>query len=894
MDPAASPRGRAGAPRWSVVRERRSWLRWTSADLLAVAIIEELCPTARPPVPAAGSRSALSTHQWSALTRLRAALERYGGALLADDVGMGKTFLGRWIAQSYVREGRRVLVVGPSALRPAWREVPADWLSYAGLSRNPRFALGREPYELVVFDEAHALRNPRTRRYRGAAALAMGAPCLLLSATPINNSVWDLYHLIRLFAGDGSFRTVGVSSLRSAFEDAAAAGSDGPVDPPAGLRPVLREIMVRRTRPFARRVQGERRDADGEPARGGSAGPWDERRGAEAEPRFPRRLPPVPIFYEPPPAAGGADVSEEVARLVCALRFPVHRLAGDGRAPPHALLRLTLLKRLESSLQAVQDSLVRYDADLARALDALDAGRMPSRVATARSADPLQLSLLEIVSEVAPASVELDVVARRVRSERARLAPLLVWLARAPDLKLAALRRLLAGPLRGRKCILFTSYRDTALHLAASLARFRTALITGSEARIGAAVAPRRRVIRSFAPRSNGAAGPAEGEAIDLLIATDVLSEGLDLQDASIVISYDLPWNPVRLLQRIGRVDRLGSPHDVVESYHFVPRGLERHLRLVARLRSKLDAAARTVGVADPVLHDRAARAVASADAEALSAIERAGSRWFEVPDELVLAARRWTKDHGAPELPRLGRGTVWCAVARRPEPSAVSDGRTDADAVPGRVATAVAASRPGTAVVLYRLGECTRWLVCPARQAPSEDDLRLCGLLSEALTGARHADSSAAGGVPAPGTAVMVVEEVLRNARRHIAGVAAARFDVSIAPQSRVARRVALRLLKSLSAHPGGATRETCERVDRALARLASGCSAGVEDRLRTVLRDADATPGPVTPYDLVGRVEECLPAGAATRVVNPFEEVEILAVLLAPDAVDDVRGFD
>src|SRR5690606_13537216 len=110
------------------------------------------------------------------------------------------------------------------------------------------------------------------------------------------------------------------------------------------------------------------------------------------------------------------------------------------------------------------------------------------------------------------------------------------------------------------------------------------AMVHGSDARLGRTRASRRAVIERFAPVSNRARVPRRAERVRLLIATDVLSEGMNLQDARIVVSYDMPWNPVRLAQRIGRIDRLGSPHERIRAFTFAPDDrIEEVLRMMKR-----------------------------------------------------------------------------------------------------------------------------------------------------------------------------------------------------------------------------------------------------------------------------------------------------------------------
>jgi hypothetical protein len=167
----------------------------------------------------------------------------------------------------------------------------------------------------------------------------------------------------------------------------------------------------------------------------------------------------------------------------------------------------------------------------------------------------------------------------------------------ATDPKLKALIRVLERR-RGERVLVFTEYRDTARALWHALAdRFRVGRIDGGGAWLGRTPAGRRLVVERFAPRANGLRSHPGREEIRVLVATDVLAEGLNLQDARYVVSYDLPWNPVRLLQRIGRVDRAGSHHEEVVPILFTPTTrLDLRLGLTRRLESKLRSIRATVG----------------------------------------------------------------------------------------------------------------------------------------------------------------------------------------------------------------------------------------------------------------------------------------------------------
>src|SRR2546421_11209555 len=161
-------------------------------------------------------------------------------------------------------------------------------------------------------------------------------------------------------------------------------------------------------------------------------------------------------------------------------------------------------------------------------------------------------------------------------------------LAASPDdPKADALARRLDGRLGST--IVFVQPRATVHHLMRRLRGHRLAAVTGERGWFGSGPAGREEVLRAFAPQAQGAPPPARALETDVLVATDLLSEGLNLQDAARVIHYDLPWSPARLAQRVGRIDRLGSPHGRIETVTFLPhRAIERALAVERRLAAKV------------------------------------------------------------------------------------------------------------------------------------------------------------------------------------------------------------------------------------------------------------------------------------------------------------------
>ena len=536
------------------------------------------------------------------MRRAAAILERFGGVLIADGVGLGKTFIALALAALERERGGDAVAVVPAALRQEWvlacrqTGVSVPLHTHTQLARSsPRLS---DRVRLVIVDEAHAFRNPATRRYAGLADLAAGRRVALLTATPLNNTPADIAALARIFAGRDRFREFGVPDLPAALSAA---------DPGSAML-ALAAISVCRSR---RLVQA----------------------------RFPglvssfpaRRLAP-PVEYDLDDVYAGAlePLLESLARFADATSS-LERGA--------ALLHLALLRRLESSRAALRRSLRRHRVFLTELGEAAACGRRLSKrdfhaLFPRHDADDAQLVLLPLLLGNREAPGHED-VAERSRALEAALESV-DTAERAPDPKLGALIALLDGPFAGLKTLVFTEYRDTALYLSRALRnRFRLLAVTGRSAWAGSDQVPRRVALDAFAPVSRRAVADPLLDA-RLLVATDVASEGMNLQDAMAVVNYDLPWNPVRVMQRVGRVDRLGALGREVTVAHLVPCGGMRSLTGVLRtLRSKLDATPRTLGVEpDPLASlwwmDRGQPLPEALEAESWSRVEpfEAAERW--------------------------------------------------------------------------------------------------------------------------------------------------------------------------------------------------------------------------------------------------------------------------
>lgn len=513
-------------------------MRIASADEVRAAIAGSVLGAAEAAdAPGALGEIRLHLHQREGLERVRRLLDQHGGALLADDVGLGKTF----IALGVARGARETVVIAPAALRDAWHtaarraDVTVRFLSVEGLGRRDGFA---GTPDLVIVDEAHHLRSPATKRFAAACSVCRNAKVLLLSATPVQNTLADLRNILALFLG----------------ERAHAMSSDE-----------MARYIVRRV--------------------------------AKDLPPASLTLPRVAL---PKWVRGVADV-DCLDRLL-ALAPAVPPADGDDGG---ALLTYTIVRQWSSSRAALRSALQRRLARARAMEDAMLAGRLPSRMELtawrfAEGAQQLTFPELTVQSVVPDAATLLDQVRRHAQSVR----ELLAWLETSPDpdrLRAKALVEILHRH-PGERVVAFSEYADTVTALFGALAaRTRAAMLTHDGGRVAGGAMSRRELIERFAP---GAASRARAsERIDLLLTTDVLSEGVNLQDASIVVHLDLAWNPARLEQRVGRLRRLGAARERVAVYMFAPPApAERLLQLERRLRLKLGAAARSVGLAGVIL----------------------------------------------------------------------------------------------------------------------------------------------------------------------------------------------------------------------------------------------------------------------------------------------------
>jgi superfamily II DNA or RNA helicase len=631
-------------------------------------------------------------------------LNKRGGVLIGDVVGLGKTLMATAVARIMEDDhGLETLVICPKNLVPMWEDYRQQYRLRAkvlSLSQVTRELLKLRRYRLILVDESHNLRNREGKRFRAIQEYVEEneSKCILLSATPYNKTYLDLSNQLRLFVKED--RDLGIRPEQLLKE----LGSETeflkkhqcPVRSLAAFefsphaddwRDLMRLYLVRRTRSFI-----QQNYAATDPANGRKFLTFED--GTRSY--FPARQPKTVKFR-----ISDKSSEDQYARLyspgvvdtINALSLPRYGLGNYLHAAPHqpptpteqkviqnlsragqrlkGFCRTGLFKRLESSGQAFLQSVERHilrnyvflhalAENLPLPIGTQDVGMLDSRFfdedadsdtgameffadenesgtgvppvnhgqdahATENHGQHGRANLRTGADFESRAQAQYDFFASTRRNHfkwlRADLfvpslkkdlasdakALLAVienageWIPER-DAKLAKLLALLTKHHPRDKVIVFTQFADTVRYLEAQLrakGMNQTAGVTG-DSYDPAAMAWR------FSPESNNKRGQVKpDDELRVLIATDVLSEGQNLQDCAIVVNFDLPWAIIRLIQRVGRVDRIGQKSENIVCYSFLPaEGVERIIRLRSRIRQRLHENAEVVGTDEAFFED--------------------------------------------------------------------------------------------------------------------------------------------------------------------------------------------------------------------------------------------------------------------------------------------------
>lgn len=599
-------------------------------------------------------------------------LEKYNGCILADSVGLGKTFTALSVIKYYENRNRNVLVLCPKKLNDNWQifrsnyknnPVLADRLRYdilfhSDLSRDKGLSNGLDlervnwgNYDLIVIDESHNFRNGgrfdnededddfKENRYarlmNKVIRSGVKTKVLMLSATPVNNRFSDLKNQLQL-AYEGKAENINDlldtgKNIDSIFRDAQTVYSKWAKLPPEkrtteklvdslsyDFFQLLDAVTIARSRSHIIKYYNTN-----------DVG------------KFPERLSPVsrrPKLTDLNDAITFADIAEMLNRLNLSIYTPSlfifesekgnygidyegEGLTVDGREKGiRKLMAINLLKRLESSVNSFRLTLTRirdFINDSITAIDKFQESGAGTVDVTDFSEDfdtednendpfvgrksKINLRDMDYVSWRRDLKADLEVLELLIL--------MLKDITPEHDTKLqqlvADLKNKFEHPINGsnKKVLIFTAFADTANYLYEQLSGrilndcgLHTVLITGSTE--GKCTLPKLKctfndILTYFSPLSKDrdAIHPNDTREIDVLIATDCISEGQNLQDCDYLINYDIHWNPVRIIQRFGRIDRIGSKNDVIQLVNYWPdMELDDYIKLKGRVESRMKA----------------------------------------------------------------------------------------------------------------------------------------------------------------------------------------------------------------------------------------------------------------------------------------------------------------
>ncbi len=576
-------------------------------------------------------------------------IQSYGGCFVSDVVGVGKSFIGAAILKYFEHKHNiRPLIICPKSLEKMWNDyderyalnakvVPMSLLVEDENESIGYLNINYQNRDFVLVDESHNFRHSDTQRYKVLQSfLAQGRRCVFLTATPRNKSIRDIYNQIKLFhQEDRTTIPIYPANLREYFNAIERREKK--------LPDLLRHILIRRTRNHILRWYGYDAETD-EPV-----DPFRFQEYKDGKRRayiivsgkkqfFPKRqLETIEYSIESTyqglyqqirnylgKPRKGNDHRSYKDRLTYARYGLWHYVKSNKRKiPPYdkleraganlrGLMRVMLFKRFESSVFAFRETISRLLRIHKAFLSSLEYGIVPAGdkaqdiLYESDQIDETELfdTLRDSTDKYNIADFEIDLLVKDIQNDIELLQNMLKMVEPIDprnDTKLQVLlQRLNQPPLSDGKVLIFTQFADTARYLYDNINpnddKDDIDVIFSNDRN-------KNVVVGRFAPKANPEL--ASKPEIRILISTDVLSEGLNLQDCDKVINYDLHWNPVRLIQRLGRIDRIGSEYDVIYAYNFLPETeIERNLNLHERLSNRIQEIHDTIGEDSAILDE--------------------------------------------------------------------------------------------------------------------------------------------------------------------------------------------------------------------------------------------------------------------------------------------------
>lgn len=545
-------------------------------------------------------------YQIDAVTQARQKIDAYGGVFISDVVGLGKTYICAMLANTFNRNTYKLFIC-PPVLVDYWREVLQEF----DVARCDVESLGKlesiiqkgtDKYSYVFIDEAHRFRNSDTESFTRLHEICRGKKVVLISATPINNYSSDIENQLYLFQSKQSGTINGIKNIEGFFR-----GLNGHLNKCKKGTPeymnqlrenseiirdkLLREVMIRRTR-----SEIEEYYEDDLKTQGLS---------------FPKAGSPEKIIYEFDEATNEAFIETiavikgfKYSRYTPLLYLKDKKKYAQMLAAQRNMggfMKGILVKRLESSFHAFRMSLARfidsydkfinmaesgevYISKQVNVYDLLDGGDMDKLMYLIEQQDVMKFKTSEFEARFM----------KELRQDLAQLKYLQdLWNMVEGDPKLDEFKSNLTKNriMRGKKVIVFTESTETAEYLCENLKEIYGDAVVFFSGQSSQKL--KADIEDSFNPKNED----KDNDKFDLLITTDVLAEGINLHRANVLVNYDLPWNPTRIMQRVGRINRVGTKHDRIYVFNFFPTTQsEKQLPLEERILEKLQSFHDTLG----------------------------------------------------------------------------------------------------------------------------------------------------------------------------------------------------------------------------------------------------------------------------------------------------------
>jgi len=550
-------------------------------------------------------------YQKQAVVSAKKILDAYNGVFLSDVVGLGKTYISALLAQQLPG---KILVICPPVLEDYWHDTFFEF----GIRGYKVESLGKldhiiksgaERFDYIFVDEAHRFRNEVTLGYEKLHQVCFGKKVILVSATPLNNTIDDIYSQLKLFQVPKKSTIPGVQNLEKFFGSLKKRINKYQKNQPEYIDTIklvskevrdkiLKFVMVRRTRTEVMKYFSEDME--------------------KQNVSFPELDDPKRIIYTFDEKTGDVfnrtiallkDFSYSRYTPLLYLKTPVSEFELQSQRNIGGFMKGILVKRLESSFQAFKNTLRRFVDSYRKFIEMYQQGTVyiskKVNVYDFLDADNeeelLKLVDLDRVQKYESSEFKEEFL-RNLQKDLTLLENIQkLWSDIDSDPKLEQFINELKENLilKENKLVVFTESKETGEYLFKKLNKHLSSKVLFYSS-VGGIYGDEEKsipVARDLIKENFDPKNKPQKDDINILIATDILAEGINLHRSNTVINYDLPWNPTRVLQRVGRVNRVGTKHKVINIFNFFPTAQsDMHLGLEANIKAKIQAFHDTLG----------------------------------------------------------------------------------------------------------------------------------------------------------------------------------------------------------------------------------------------------------------------------------------------------------